>query len=168
MMESAAHSGEADTTSFHMDRKRHYQSVFQQVQALMQGVDNRVGVLANISALLHEELLHYFWVGFYIVRGEQMELGPFQGSVACYAIQRGHGVCGTAWAQGKTLIVPDVHQFDGHIACSSLSNSEIVVPVMRTREVIAVIDVDSKELDAFDQEDRHLLEQIAALVEPLL
>ena len=91
-----------------------------------------------------------------------------QGSVACYAIQRGHGVCGTAWAQGKTLIVPDVHQFEGHIACSSLSNSEIVVPVMRTREVIAVIDVDSKELDAFDQEDRHLLEQIAALVEPLL
>lgn len=135
---------------------------------MISGVDNPVGALANVTALLNDTFSHYLWVGFYIVDGDVLKLGVFQGSPACYTIARGKGVCGTAWAQATTLIVPDVHSFAGHIACSSRSRSEIVVPVVRGGRVVAVIDVDSDTPDAFDAADRDGLEAIAAIVEPLL
>ncbi len=135
---------------------------------MISGVDNPVGALANVTALLNDTFPHYLWVGFYIVDGDVLKLGVFQGSPACYTIARGKGVCGTAWAQATTLIVPDVHAFPGHIACSSRSRSEIVVPVVRGGRVVAVIDVDSDTPDAFDTADRKGLETIAAIVEPLL
>lgn len=135
---------------------------------MISGVDNPVGALANVTALLNDTFSHYLWVGFYTVAGDVLKLGVFQGSPACYTIARGKGVCGTAWAQAATLIVPDVHAFPGHIACSSRSQSEIVVPVARGGRVVAVIDVDSDMLDAFDAADRDGLEAIAAIVEPLL
>ncbi|MGM9868674.1 MAG: GAF domain-containing protein [Sodaliphilus sp.] len=122
------------------------------------------GVLCNVMAVLHDALPHYFWVGVYLVRAERLELGPFQGPPACFYIQKGKGVCGTAWAEARTIVVPDVEQFAGHIACSSLSKSEIVVPVMRDGEVVAVIDVDSQALNAFDDTDQHHLEHIAAML----
>ncbi len=141
--------------------------IVEQVKSLIEGTNNNIGALGNVAALLKETFDYYFWVGFYVVRGEELVLGPFQGPVACYSIKKGRGVCGTAWAKAQTLIVPDVHQFPGHIACSSRSNSEIVVPVFRHQEVIAVIDVDSERLDAF-HDDRELLEAIAKIIEPLI
>ena len=115
-------------------------------------------------AALQQALPHYFWVGLYVVNGNRLELGPFQGPPACTYIHKGKGVCGTAWAEARTIVVPDVEQFAGHIACSSLSKSEIVVPVMRNGEVVAVIDVDSRELNAFNATDRRHLEHIAAML----
>ena len=100
--------------------------IVEQVKSLIEGTNNNIGALGNVAALLKETFDYYFWVGFYVVRGEELVLGPFQGPVACYSIKKGRGVCGTAWAKAQTLIVPDVHQFPGHIACSSRSNSEIV------------------------------------------
>ena len=141
--------------------------IVEQVKSLIEGTNNNIGALGNVAALLKETFDYYFWVGFYVVRGEELVLGPFQGPVACYSIKKGRGVCGTAWAKAQTLIVPDVHQFPGHIACSSRSNSEIVVPVFRHQEVIAVIDVDSERLDAF-HDDRELLEAIDKIIEPLI
>jgi len=122
-------------------------------------------VQANISAILKENLEYFFWIGFYEVRDNELRLGPFQGSVACYRIPYGKGVCGTAWEEGKTIIVPDVEAFPGHIACSSLSRSEIVVPVFDTMgKCRCVIDVDSVELGSFDDTDKKYLEQIASLM----
>lgn len=141
--------------------------IVEQVKSLIEGTNNNIGALGNVTALLKETFDYYFWVGFYVVRGDELVLGPFQGPVACYSIKKGRGVCGTAWAKAQTLIVPNVHQFPGHIACSSRSNSEIVVPVFRHQEVIAVIDVDSERLDAF-HDDRELLEAIAKIIEPLI
>ena len=115
-----------------------------QVVAMIEGETNRVSVMANVAAALHEAF-QWWWTGFYTVEGDRLELGPFQGPVACYRIKRGRGVCGTAWERDETVIVPDVDQFPGHIACSSLSRSEIVVPVHdSTGEVVAVLDIDSK------------------------
>ena len=145
-----------------------YRQAAQQVASLISGGDNPVGALANVTAVLNDTFYHYLWVGFYRVDGDVLKLDVFQGSPACYTIARGKGVCGTAWAMATTLIVPDVHNFPGHIACSSLSRSEIVVPVVREGRVVAVIDVDSDSLDAFDMADREGLEKIAAIVEPLL
>lgn len=142
--------------------------IVEQVKSLIEGTNNIIGALGNVAALLKETFDYYFWVGFYVVRGDELVLGPFQGPVACYSIKKGRGVCGTAWAKAQTLIVPNVHQFPGHIACSSRSNSEIVVPVFRHQEVIAVIDVDSERLDAFHDDDRELLEAIAKIIEPLI
>lgn len=142
--------------------------IVEQVRSLIEGTNNNIGALGNVAALLKETFDYYFWVGFYVVREEELALGPFQGPVACYNIKKGRGVCGTAWAKAETLIVPDVHQFPGHIACSSRSNSEIVVPMFRQQEVIAVIDVDSERLDAFHDDDRELLEAIAKIIEPLI
>ena len=122
------------------------------------------GVLCNVMAALQQALPHYFWVGLYVVNGNRLELGSFQGPPACAYIHKGKGVCGTAWAEARTIVVPDVEQFAGHIACSSLSKSEIVVPVMRNGEVVAVIDVDSRELNAFNATDRRHLEHIAAML----
>lgn len=122
-----------------------------------------VSVLANTAAALHEAF-HFFWVGFYLVKGNQLILGPFQGSAACYRIHKGRGVCGTAWAEARTQVVADVEQFPGHIACSSLSKSEIVVPLIAQGEVVGVLDIDSDRLNSFDDTDRYYLEQVTQLL----
>ena len=134
-----------------------YAEILLQVKGLMEGVDNPVGVLANVAALLKEAFDYYFWVGFYVVRHGELQLGPFQGSLACFS-------CGTSWAEARTLMVSDVHAFPGHIACSSRSQSEIVVPVMKDGVVVAVIDADSSELDSFHEADQQGLEAIAQVL----
>jgi L-methionine (R)-S-oxide reductase len=146
------------------DKKEQYQSLIPQIEALLYGETDLVANLANINAALKEQF-KWFWVGFYMVKGNELVLGPFQGPVACTRIARGKGVCGAAWEQGKTLIVPDVDAFPGHIACSSLSRSEIVIPVYHQGQVIGVLDVDSEELDQFDQTDTQYLEQIVNLLQ---
>lgn len=140
-----------------------YQSLIPQIEALLYGEPDLVANLANVTAALKEQF-NWFWVGFYLVKNGELVLGPFQGPVACTRIALGKGVCGAAWEQAKTLIVPDVEAFPGHIACSSLSKSEIVVPVFDNSEVVAVLDVDSEELDQFDETDAQYLEQIVKLV----
>ncbi len=147
-----------------MDKNATYQLLVKQVESLIEGESNTVGQLANAAAIIHETL-GYWWTGFYLVNGDTLQLGPFQGPVACYTIKRGRGVCGTAWDQNRTLVVPDVEQFPGHIACSSLSRSEIVVPLHDDRQDVAgVLDIDSKQLAAFDEVDAHWLEQIARVI----
>ena len=129
----------------------------------MSGEPDRIANMANIASALRE-VFGFFWVGFYRVSGDQLVLGPFQGPVACTRISFGKGVCGTAWKEGRTLLIPDVDQFPGHIACNSLSRSEVVVPVRSGDEVIGVLDVDSDRLDAFDEVDARYLEQICDLL----
>lgn len=150
-------------------RRATYEELLPQLQSLIEGEENTIGVLANMSALLHSTFgERFFWTGFYIVKGDELLLGPFQGTIACYRIKRGRGVCGTAWARGTTVIVDDVEQFPGHIACSSLSRSEIVVPVTnKAGETVAVLDIDSRELNAFDEDDRWGLEQACQLLQHL-
>ena len=148
-----------------MEKKATYELMAKQVESLIEGENNPVGQLANAAALIHETI-GAWWTGFYIVKDDVLQLGPFQGSVACYSIKRGRGVCGTAWKENRTIVVPDVEQFPGHIACSSQSRSEIVVP-LRDHEgaVIAVLDIDSRELAAFDDADARGLEAIAHAIE---
>lgn len=141
-----------------------YQSLLPQIKGLLEGERDLVANLANVTAALKEQF-GWLWVGFYLVKDNELVLGPFQGPVACTRIKKGRGVCGTSWAEAKTLIVPDVEKFPGHIACSSLSKSEIVVPVIRHNEVIAVLDVDSSELDQFDESDQQYLEEILQLLQ---
>ena len=150
-----------------MEKAKTYEQLIPEVEALIKDVDNHVGALANVSALLHSSFLHYFWCGFYIVNGVKLELGPFQGDVACYTIKKGRGVCGKAWEEKQTIVVPNVLQFPGHIACSSKSRSEIVVPVFKGDDVVAVIDVDSKGYSAFDDIDKAGLEKIAKIISQL-
>jgi GAF domain-containing protein len=145
------------------NKQEQYQSLIPQIKALLEGESDLVANLANIAAALKEQF-GWFWVGFYWVKNEELVLGPFQGPVACTRIRKGRGVCGTSWADAKTLIVPDVEKFPGHIACSSLSKSEIVVPVIRNGVVLGVLDVDASELDQFDEVDKLYLEEIVALV----
>ncbi|MEI2275170.1 GAF domain-containing protein [Sphingobacterium sp. ML3W] len=146
-------------------KEEQYQNLLPQIGGLLQGENNQVANLANIAAALKEQF-NFFWVGFYLVdNAEELVLGPFQGPVACTRIKKGRGVCGGAWAQEKTLIVPDVELFPGHIACSSLSRSEIVLPVYRQGEIIGVLDVDSSELDSFDEIDGKYLTQILQLLD---
>jgi GAF domain-containing protein len=140
-----------------------YQSLIPQITGLLQGEPDLVANLANVTAALKEQF-GWFWVGFYLVKNDELVLGPFQGPVACTRIKKGRGVCGSSWAQEKTLIVPDVEKFPGHIACSSLSKSEIVLPIIRNGEVLGVLDVDSDELDQFDETDQQYLEQILQLI----
>ena len=144
-------------------KQEQYESLIPQINGLLTGEPDLVANLANVAAALKEQF-GWFWVGFYLVKGEELVLGPFQGPVACTRIRKGRGVCGSSWAQAQTLIVPDVEQFPGHIACSSLSKSEIVVPIIRNGEVLGVLDVDSDELDQFDEQDKHYLEQILELI----
>lgn len=149
---------------FAMEKEEKYKLLKQQIEALVAGEDDSVSVMANVSAAIHQEM-GFFWTGFYIVKGEELHLGPFQGSVACMHIPFGRGVCGAAWQRAETIVVPDVEQFPGHIACSSLSRSEIVVPLFNTsREVVAVLDIDSRELNTFDDIDRYWLELIVRVV----
>ena len=147
-------------------KQKQYETLLAQLQGLIAGETNSTSVLANASALMRDVMGdRFFWVGFYLVEGDKLVLGPFQGSVACYRIGHGRGVCGTAWAQARSQVVPDVDQFPGHIACSSLSRSEIVVPLIdATGTVRGVLDIDSKELAQFDDVDRQGLERAAALI----
>lgn len=140
-----------------------YQSLIPQIKALMEGEPNLVANLANVSAALKEQF-GWFWVGFYIVNENELVVGPFQGPVACTRIRKGKGVCGTSWEKAQTIIVPDVEKFPGHIACSSLSRSEIVVPVIRNREVTGVLDADSEAYSQFDATDQQYLEKIVDLI----
>ena len=150
-----------------MDKTSTYQLLVKQVESLIEGEDNAVGQLANAAALMHETM-GWWWTGFYLVKNGELQLGPFQGPVACYRIKRGRGVCGTAWDQNRTMVVPDVEQFPGHIACSSLSRSEIVVPLHDVEgQVTGVLDIDSKELATFDEVDSHWLEEIVRVIERL-
>ena len=147
-----------------MDKTSTYQMLIKQVKSLIEGEHNAVGQLANVAALLHETM-GWWWTGFYIIRDGELQLGPFQGPVACYSIKRGRGVCGSAWDQNRTIVVPDVEEFPGHIACSSESKSEIVVPVFNEKgDVTAVLDIDDNQYATFDNTDAAWLEWLAALV----
>lgn len=145
-----------------MEKEERYQELAKQISALIEGETDCVSVMANVSAAI-QEAMGFFWTGFYIVKGNELRLGPFQGSVACMHIPFGRGVCGTAWQRKATVIVPDVEEFPGHIACSSLSRSEIVVPLFdATGTVTAVLDIDSRELNTFDEVDQRWLEKIVS------
>lgn len=147
-----------------------YQSLIPQIKGLLEGEPDLVANLANVAAALKEQF-GWLWVGFYLVKSfnsaqdKELVLGPFQGPVACTRIKKGKGVCGTSWAETKTLIVPDVEKFPGHIACSSLSKSEIVVPLIHNNEVVAVLDVDSSDYNQFDETDQFYLEEIVRLIQ---
>jgi L-methionine (R)-S-oxide reductase len=140
----------------------HYAELHPQIEALTTGETDRTANLANTAAALRQAF-GFFWVGFYLVQGEELVLGPFQGPIACTRIRRGRGVCGTSWAEARTVLVPDVEAFPGHIACSSDSKSEIVVPILKNGEVVAVLDVDSNKLNDFDHDDQQALEQLMKL-----
>lgn len=147
-----------------MEKKEKYELLCAQVRALAEGEPDAVAVMANVCAAIHEPM-GFWWTGFYLEKGGELVLGPFQGPVACYRIKHGRGVCGTTYDRGETIIVPDVEQFPGHIACSSESRSEIVVPVRNAAgTIVAVLDIDSREFATFDDTDRYYLEQIAAVV----
>ena len=150
-----------------MNKADRYALLLKQVRSLVEGESDPVANLANAASAIHEAF-GFWWTGFYLVRYNQLVLGPFQGPVACTRIPFGKGVCGTAWARGATVVVPDVEEFPGHIACSSASRSEIVVPLMRGDEVLGVLDIDSRELATFDDEDAEGLAPIAALLVDLL
>ena len=157
-----------------MNKETHYEQVLSQVQSLCEGETDLIAKMANVSALLHQEF-GFWWTGFYRVmpvatptdlqpQTTELVLGPFQGPLACVHIGYGRGVCGTAWAEARSQVVPDVDQVPGHIACSSASRSEIVVPLMREGEVVGVLDIDSEKLSTFDETDRLWLERIAEII----
>jgi GAF domain-containing protein len=138
-----------------------YESLLPQIKAVVEGETDLIANLANTCACLKEQF-NWLWVGFYIVKNNELVLGPFQGPLACTRISQGKGVCGTSWSKKETLIVPDVNAFPGHIACSSLSLSEIVVPVIRNGEVVAVLDVDSERYNEYDETDKKYLEEVVS------
>ncbi|WP_455583998.1 GAF domain-containing protein [Bacteroides sp.] len=138
-------------------KEEQYSSLLPQIQSLIEGETELIANLANVTAAL-KEAFGFLWVGFYLVKGDELVLAPFQGPIACTRIRKGRGVCGTAWQERKTLIVPDVDAFPGHIACSSLSRSEIVVPLLRDDDVWGVLDIDSEQLNTFDETDKKYLE----------
>jgi L-methionine (R)-S-oxide reductase len=144
-------------------KEEQYQSLIPQIKALLEGEPDLIANLANIAAALKEQF-NWFWVGFYLIKNNELVLAPFQGPVACTRIKKGRGVCGASWEQQKTLIVPDVEKFPGHIACSSLSRSEIVIPLYNNGNIVGVLDVDSEHLDHFDDVDQQYLEEIVALI----
>ncbi len=145
-------------------KQQQYETLIPQIKALLQGETDLVANLANLAAALKEQF-NWFWVGFYMVKEVELVLGPFQGPVACTRIRKGKGVCGTSWEKAETLIVPDVDAFPGHIACSSFSKSEIVVPLFQGENVVGVLDVDSSELNEFDETDAKYLEQLVKLLQ---
>lgn len=154
------------TVNTHSDKEGIYQSLLPQLQALCSGEDNLTANLANITAALKESF-NWWWIGFYLVHQDELIVGPFQGPVACTRIKMGKGVCGAAWQQQQTIIVPNVDEFPGHIACSSESKSEIVVPVIKDGKVLAVIDADSEFLNHYNEIDKQYLEQLAHFVATL-
>lgn len=148
-------------------KAQQYESLIPQIQALIGGESDEIANLANVSAAL-KEAFGFFWVGFYLVKKDELVLGPFQGPIACTRIKKGKGVCGTSWSEKKTILVPNVDEFPGHIACSSLSKSEIVVPLIRNTEVIGVLDVDSDQLNDFDEIDAKYLNELCAWLSSIL
>ena len=152
-----------------MTKQEKYQTLLPQIEALVAGETDAIANMANVAAALHETF-GFWWTGFYRVESQkskvesELVLGPFQGPIACTRIPYGRGVCGTAWQQAQTIIVPNVHEFAGHIACSSASNSEIVVPIIRNNHVIAVLDIDSTDFNTFDEIDKYFLEKIVAFL----
>lgn len=152
-----------DLTISKGSKEDQYKSLLPQIKGLLDGETDLIANLANIAAALKEQF-NFFWVGFYLVKEEELVLGPFQGPVACTRIKKGRGVCGSSWEHAKTLIVPDVEKFPGHIACSSLSKSEIVIPLYKESVIIGVLDVDSSSLDSFDEIDHLYLQKIIDLI----
>ena len=146
-----------------MSKTERYQNLYKQLESLVSGEKDQIANMANMAAMIHETF-GFWWTGFYIVKGEQLVLGPFQGPVACTRIPYGKGVCGTSWQRQEIIVVRDVEEFPGHIACSSLSRSEIVVPIFSNGSVYAVLDIDSKELATFDDIDKEWLEKIVELL----
>ena len=156
--------GESIAFSRTADRRITYNEIIPQIHSLVAGESDFIANLANIAAVL-KEVFGFFWVGFYLVKENELVLGPFQGPVACTRIRKGRGVCGSSWESAKTLIVPDVEKFPGHIACSSLSKSEIVVPLIYKNVVAGVLDVDSENYNQFDVTDQIYLEEIVSLIQ---
>ncbi len=146
------------------NKEEEYLSLLPQIKALIEGEEELIANLANITAALKQQF-NWFWVGFYLVKNDELVLGPFQGPIACTRIRYGKGVCGSSWQLSKTLIVPDTEKFSGHIACSSLSKSEIVIPLIRNNQVVAVLDIDSELLNHFDETDKIYLEEIVAMIQ---
>lgn len=144
-------------------KKEQYEALIPQIQGLLEGETDQTANLANVAAALKEQF-GWWWIGFYLVKNGELVLGPFQGPVACTRIRKGRGVCGTSWEKAETLIVPDVEKFPGHIACSSASRSEIVVPLIKNGEVWGVLDADSEFLDHYDETDKQYLEQIVQMI----
>ena len=148
-------------------KEEKYKALIPQINALVDGEEDVVANLANITAAL-KEAFGFFWIGFYIVKNGELVLGPFQGPIACTRIRKGKGVCGSVWAEAKTIVVPDVEAFPGHIACSSASKSEIVIPGFKNDEVALVLDIDSDELNTFDEIDQKYLEELMKTVSKFL
>ena len=148
-----------------MEKIEKYKLLYEQVKALIQTEKDEIANMSNIAAIIHETF-KFWWTGFYRVINNELVLGPFQGPIACTRIGYGKGVCGTAWKEGKTIVVEDVHEFPGHIACSSASKSEIVVPIFKDNQVVAVLDIDSEKFATFDNIDKEWLEKIIDLVQP--
>lgn len=144
-------------------KRQRYEEILPQLKALLSNETDIIANMANLTAVL-KEVFDFFWVGFYLVKGNELVLGPFQGSLACTRIPKGKGVCGKAWEMQKSIIVPNVNDFEGHIACSSLSCSEVVVPIFYKSEIMAVLDVDSDKFNAFNETDVYFLEKIADLI----
>jgi L-methionine (R)-S-oxide reductase len=153
-----------DLSIFKGSKEEQYHHIIPQIKGLLDGETDLIANLANIAAALKEQF-DFFWVGFYLVKEDELVLGPFQGPVACTRIKKGRGVCGSSWEQGKTIIVPDVEKFPGHIACSSLSRSEIVLPLINDSKIVGVLDVDSSTLNSFDETDQLYLQKIVDLVQ---
>ena len=152
------------TTVLYMNKIEQYELLYEQVKALINKESDIIANMANVAAIIHETF-NFWWTGFYRVIDNELVLGPFQGPIACTRIAYGRGVCGTAWKEKKTIVVEDVHQFPGHIACSSASKSEIVVPIFKDNQVVAVLDIDSEKLATFDNVDKEWLEKIVNLIQ---
>lgn len=148
-----------------MEKIEKYELLFEQIKALINNENDNIANMSNIAAAIHETF-GFWWTGFYRVAGNELVLGPFQGPVACTRVAYGKGVCGTSWQEEKTIVVEDVHEFPGHIACSSASKSEIVVPIFKENQVVGVLDIDSENLATFDNVDKEWLERIIDLVQP--
>ena len=146
-----------------MNKIEQYELLYEQVKALINKENDDIANMANVAAIIHEAF-NFWWTGFYRVIDKELVLGPFQGPVACTRIAYGRGVCGTAWKEEETIVVEDVHQFPGHIACSSASKSEIVVPIFKDNQVVAVLDIDSEKLATFDNVDKEWLEKLVELL----
>ena len=151
------------TTALSMNKIEQYELLYEQVKALINKESDIIANMANVAAIIHETF-NFWWTGFYRVINNELVLGPFQGPIACTRIAYGRGVCGTAWKEKKTIVVEDVHQFPGHIACSSASKSEIVVPIFKDNQIVAVLDIDSEKLATFDNTDKKWLEKIVELL----
>lgn len=149
------------------DKKERYQVLLPQIKSLVEGENDLIANLSNIAGAL-KQAIGFFWVGFYLVKDNQLVLGPFQGPIACTRIDFGKGVCGSAWKENRTILVPDVENFPGHIACSSASKSEIVLPAFKDNEVVLVLDVDSDIINDFDETDQQALEQVMRIIETFL